>query len=90
MVFYFDFDGVTVKTGNIWSIRHNADIILIFLQYNAVVSENCEKCMQILPTTPARMYKVDNNANILGTGYLRLVFGAIWYTRRPGYLYARP
>ena len=32
----------------IWSIRHNAGIILIFLQHNAVVSENCEKCIQIL------------------------------------------
>ena len=35
----------------IWSIRHNAGIILIFLQHNGVVSENCEKCMQILPGT---------------------------------------
>ena len=27
----------------------NAGIILILLQYNAVVFENCEKCMQIVP-----------------------------------------
>ena len=38
---------------------HNAGIILIFLRYNAVGSENCEKCMQILPATRSRMYKVD-------------------------------
>ena len=42
------------------------------MQHNAVVSENCEKCMQILPATPARMYPVDKSANILGNGYLRL------------------
>ena len=34
----------------VWSIRHNGSIILIFLQRNAV-SENCEKCIQILPAT---------------------------------------
>ena len=28
--------------------------------------------MQILPATPARMYKVDKSANILGTGTLDL------------------
>ena len=26
--------------------QHIAGIILIFLQHNTVVSENCEKCMQ--------------------------------------------
>ena len=61
--------------------------MLIFLQYNAVVSENCEKCMQILPATPARMYKVDKSANLLGTGYLKLIPRAFWYTQRPGYLF---
>ena len=46
----------------------NADIILIFLQYNAFVSENYDKCMQILPATHSRMYyKVDKSGNILGT-----------------------
>ena len=35
------------------ALRHNAGIILIFLQHNAVVSENCENCMQILPATSA-------------------------------------
>ena len=43
----------------ICSIRHNTGIILIFLQHNVVVSENCERCMQILPATRSRMYKVD-------------------------------
>ena len=43
--------------------------------------------MQILQATPARMYKVDKSANILGTGYLRLIPSAFWYTRRPGYLF---
>ena len=46
---------------------HNAGIILIFLQHNAVVSENCEKCMQILPATRSRMYKVDKSGNSLLT-----------------------
>jgi len=46
---------------NIWSIRHNAGIILTFLQHYAVVSENCEKCVQILPAIQARMYKVDKS-----------------------------
>ena len=32
-------------------------------------------------------YKVDKSANVLGTGYLRLVPSAFWYTRRPGYLF---
>ena len=81
--------------GSVGLCRHNFEhntisgasgIILIFLQHNAVFSENCEKCMQILPATPARMFKVDKSANILGTGYLRLVPSAFWYTRRPGYL----
>ena len=54
------------------NFEHNAisgasGIILILLQHNAVVSENCEKCMQILPATAARMYKVDKSAKILGT-----------------------
>ena len=26
-------------------------IMLIFLEHNASVSENCERCMQILPAT---------------------------------------
>ena len=43
--------------------------------------------MQILQATPARMYKVDKSANLLGTGYLRLVPRAFWYTQRPGYLF---
>ena len=43
--------------------------------------------MQILPATPAGMYKVDKSANISGTGYLRLVPSAFWYTQRPGYLF---
>ena len=39
---------------------HNAGIIPIFLEHNASVSENCERCMQIiiLPATRSRMYKV--------------------------------
>ena len=45
--------------------------MLIFLQHNAVVSENCERCMQILPATSALeyiMYKVDESGNyIFGT-----------------------
>ena len=39
------------------------------MEHNAVVSENCEKCMRILPANPARMYKVDKSGNILGTRY---------------------
>ena len=46
---------------------NNAGIILILLQHNAVISENCEKCMQILPATRSRMYKVDKSGNILGS-----------------------
>ena len=48
-------------------IRHNAGIILIFLQHNAVVSENCETLMQILLVTRSRtMFKVDKSGNNLG------------------------
>ena len=43
------------------SIKHNAGIILIFLKQRAVLSENCEKCIQILPATHSRMYKVDKS-----------------------------
>ena len=50
-----------------WSIRGDAGIILIFLQHNTVVSENCEKSKQILPATRSKMYKVDKSGNILGT-----------------------
>ena len=42
--------------------------------------KNCEKCMQSLPATYSRMYKVDKSGNILVTWYLRLVpsdFGII-------------
>ena len=46
---------------------HTDGIILIFLRHNAVVSENYEKCMQILPATHSRMYKVDQSGNILET-----------------------
>ena len=53
--------------------------------YNA--AENCEKSMQILPATPARMYKVYKSGNILGILYLSLVSSAPWYNRRPGYLF---
>ena len=49
------------------ALRHNAGIILIFLQHNAVVSENCDKCRQILPATRSRIYEVDKSGNILGT-----------------------
>ena len=52
---------MTLKTGNIWSIRHNANIILIFLQHNDVGSENCEKSVQILQATRLRKYKVDKD-----------------------------
>ena len=45
--------------------RHNAGMLLIVLQHNAVVSENFEKCIQIFPATRSRMYKVDKNGNIL-------------------------
>ena len=38
-----------------------ASIILIFLEHNASVSEDCERCMQILPATRSRMYKVDKS-----------------------------
>ena len=58
----------------IWSNRHNAGIIYTnILQHNAFVSENCDKCIQILPATRFRMCKVDKSGNILGTRYLRLV-----------------
>ena len=50
-----------------WSTRGDACIILIFLQHNTVVSENCEKSKQILPATRSKMYKVDKSGNILGT-----------------------
>ena len=46
------------------SISGASGIMLIFLQHNAV---------QILPATPATMYKVDKSVNIVGTGHLRLV-----------------
>ena len=42
------------NTMYIWSIKHNAGIILIFLQHNAVISENYEKCLKILPATRSR------------------------------------
>ena len=59
-----NFDGMYY----IWCIRPNADIILIFLPHNALVSENYDKCMQIVPATHSRMYyKVDKGGNILGT-----------------------
>ena len=44
---------------------HNAGMLLIFLQHNAVVSETFEKCMQIFPATRSRMRKVDKNENML-------------------------
>ena len=50
----------------IWSIRHNVGIILIFLRHNAVVSENWEKCMNILQAARSTMNKVDKNRNIFG------------------------
>ena len=53
--------------------KNNAGVILIFLQYNAIVSE---KCMQILLTTRSRMYENDKRGNILGT-HTQCVFGAV-------------
>ena len=47
-----------------WSIRHNAGIIQIFLEHNAVLSE--KRCMQILPATSSGIYKVDKSRIILG------------------------
>ena len=59
--------GIILSITLIWSIRHNADIILIFLEHNASVSENCERCMQTLLATRSRyrMYEVDKSGNIL-------------------------
>ena len=50
----------------------------MFLQHNAVVSENCKKCLQILPATRSRMYKVDKNGNrlVLSAFLMLLVFGS--------------
>ena len=44
-------------------LRHNACIIQIFFQHNAIVSE--KKCMQILPATRSRMYKVNKGRNVI-------------------------
>ena len=44
-----------------------AQYCLIFLQHNAVVSKNSEKCMQSLPATHSGMYKVGKGGNILVT-----------------------
>ena len=52
---------------------YTARTTLIFLQHSAVVCENCERCMQILPATRPRMYKVDKSRNILELDTFRLV-----------------
>ena len=55
----------------IWSLRHNAGIICtnIFSRIKPLLlgKKNCEMCMQNLPATRSRMYKVDKSGNILGT-----------------------
>ena len=38
---------------------------MIFLQHS-VISENCEKFIQILPATRSRMYNVNKRGNTLG------------------------
>ena len=75
-----DYAGVILNTTNgyFWSIRHNAGIIQIFLEHNAVLS--VKRCMQILPATISGMYKVDKSRIIWGACYHRLVpraFGII-------------
>ena len=57
--------------------------MLICLQHNAVVSENCKNVHANFGSS----YKVDKSRNVLETGYLRLVPSAFWYNRRPGYLF---
>ena len=54
-------------------------MIQIFLQHNAVVCENCEKCMQTLIVTRSRMYKLDKSGKRLEPLYLRLVPSTFWY-----------
>ena len=54
---------------------HNAGVILIFLQHNAIVSE---KCMQVLLATRSRMYEVDKSGNraVPSVFSMLLVFGS--------------
>ena len=50
------------------SIMHNAGIILIFLEHNTSVSENCERCMQICEQLALReCAKLTKEGNIFRT-----------------------